>query len=69
MFYACVQGQESVYEWGTATANLWRTTGDICEPGSATWSGMLRNFYGNAAYPNVTGPEHWQVRASRGVGS
>eukprot|EP00041_Stephanoeca_diplocostata_P024594 m.627670 g.627670 ORF g.627670 m.627670 type:complete len:231 (-) comp22561_c0_seq7:1339-2031(-) len=60
VFYSCVQGQENVYQWGPSTANLWRTTGDICAPGHATWTGMLRNFYGNARYPNVTGPGHWQ---------
>jgi hypothetical protein len=30
VFYSCVQGQETVQDWGPTTANLWRTTGDIC---------------------------------------
>jgi len=59
-FYACVQGQEDVYQWGPTTANLWRTTGDICGPGHASWGGMIRNFYGNAKWPNATMPGAWQ---------
>jgi alpha-galactosidase len=61
VFYSCVQGQDNVFEWGPYTANLWRTTGDICAPGKATWDGMLHNFRGNALYPNVSGPGQWQV--------
>lgn len=64
VFYACVQGQDAVQTWGPATANLWRTTGDICAPGKASWASMLRNFYDNAQYPNVTGPGQWQVRSA-----
>lgn len=56
------QGQENVsLSWGASTANLWRTTGDICSPGQATWQGVVNNFYGNAKYPQVSGPGHWQV--------
>lgn len=61
VFYSCVQGQDDVYQWGPATANLWRTTSDICAPNKATWGGVLHNFRGNALYPNVTGPGQWQV--------
>lgn len=61
VFYSCVQGQDNVFEWGPYTANLWRTTSDICAPGKATWDGMLHNFRGNALYPNVSGPGQWQV--------
>jgi len=60
VFYACVWGQENVWQWGAQTANLWRTTGDICAPGEATWSGVVNNFYGNAQHPEVAGPGQWQ---------
>jgi len=60
IFYACVWGQEQVWTWGTPTANLWRTTGDICPPGQASWQGVVNNFYGNALHPAVSGPGHWQ---------
>lgn len=60
IFYSCVWGSEEVYKWGQYTANLWRTTGDICSPGKATWRGMLNNFRGNSKYPPVSGPGHWQ---------
>lgn len=57
-----VQGQENVsLAWGTQMANLWRTTGDICAPMHATWSGVINNFRGNAKYPQISGPGHWQV--------
>eukprot|EP00045_Choanoeca_perplexa_P015572 m.197824 g.197824 ORF g.197824 m.197824 type:complete len:561 (-) comp17029_c0_seq1:2549-4231(-) len=60
VFYACVQGQDQVQDWGPMTANLWRTTGDICSPGHANWDRMLQNFDGNAQYPTVAGPGGWQ---------
>lgn len=47
VFYACVWGSDHVYEWGAETANLWRTTGDICSPGHASFNRMLKNFFGN----------------------
>lgn len=61
VFYSCVQGQDNVsLAWGSDTANLWRTTGDICGPNHANWGGVVRNFYGNAKYPQISGPGHWQ---------
>lgn len=60
VFYMCVQGQENVQEWGPTTGNLWRTTGDICGPGHATWGGVIRNFYGDTRYPNSTMVGAWQ---------
>ena len=51
IFYMCVQGQDNVYQWGSQVGHLWRTTGDICGPGHASWNGMIGNFYGNAKYP------------------
>ena len=60
VFYMCVQGQEGVEEWGPTTGNLWRTTGDICAPGHASWGGVIRNFYGDTRYPNSTMVSAWQ---------
>eukprot|EP01084_Bolivina_argentea_P189707 326186_1 len=60
IFYMCVQGQDNVVSWGQNVGHLWRTTGDICGPGHATYQRMINNFYGNAQVPGVTGPSHWQ---------
>ena len=60
VFYMCVQGQEGVQSWGPSTGNLWRTTGDICGPGHATWGGVIRNFYGDTRFPNSTQIGAWQ---------
>ena len=77
VFYMCVQGQDSVYQWGRETGNLWRTTWDIAHqdptfkgnhhlaPNLATWSGIMDNFYGNMRYPNVTEVGAWQDPVSR----
>lgn len=60
IFYMCVWGQQNVYEWGPSTGTLWRTTGDICTPGHASWNNMLSNFRGDSAHPNATSPGAWQ---------
>ena len=61
IFYLCVQGQDNVQEWGSDIGHLWRTTDDIMVGGgTATYQGMINNFYGNAKYPGVSGPSHWQ---------
>lgn len=60
MFYMCVQGQDNVQEWGPSLGTLWRTTGDICKPGKATWHGMISNFRGDTAFPNATMKGAWQ---------
>ena len=66
VFYMCVQGQENVQEWGPTTGNLWRTTGDICGPGHATWGGVIRNFYGDTRYQNSTMVGAWRDPDSAG---
>ena len=60
MFYMCVWGSERVYEWGPSHGTLWRTTGDICPPGHASWNRMLGNFRGDTRFPNATAPGGWQ---------
>eukprot|EP01083_Nonionella_stella_P307236 1079124_1 len=60
IFYMCVLGDDNVASWGQNIGHLWRTTGDICAPGDASFERMLRNFYGNSKYPGLSGPSHWQ---------
>jgi len=60
IFYMCVWGGGEVQEWGQNIGHLWRTTGDICSPGHASYQNMIDNFYENAKYPGISGPSHWQ---------
>ena len=59
-FYMCVWGSDNVYQWGPSIGTIWRTTLDICPPGHATWSRMIRNFIGDTQYPNSTQIGAWQ---------
>ena len=43
-FYACNWGVEKPWEWAPEVANLFRNTGDICSPGSISFSRILSNF-------------------------
>jgi alpha-galactosidase len=43
------------YEWGVATGNLWRTTGDI----SDNWPSIYANILNNRAYAAYAGPNGW----------
>ena len=44
--------------------SLWMICAIYSAPGHATYQGMINNFHGNAKYPGVTGPGHWQVEIS-----
>ena len=55
----CVWGGGNVESWAQNIGHLWRTTGDICGPGDASYDRMIENFYGNAKYPGLSGPGHW----------
>jgi alpha-galactosidase len=51
----CNWGQESPWNWGPTTGNLWRTTGDI----NASFGSMLSNFHQNVVLASHAGPGAW----------
>ncbi|MDI5972588.1 alpha-galactosidase [Streptomyces sp. SL13] len=55
VFSMCEWGDDSVWTWGAATGNLWRTTGDI----NASFSSMLSNFHTNVGLAQYAGPGAW----------
>jgi alpha-galactosidase len=55
LFSLCNQGQDSVWTWGAADGDSWRTTNDI----NASYSSMLSNFHQNVALAAYAGPGHW----------
>jgi len=42
--YQCNWGAEEPWNWAPEVANLFRNTGDICGPGSISFSSILNNF-------------------------
>ena len=55
VFSMCEWGEDSVWTWGAATGNLWRTTGDI----NASFGSMLSNFHTNVGLAQYAGPGAW----------
>jgi len=55
VFSMCEWGEDSVWTWGAATGNLWRTTGDI----NASFGSMLSNFRTNVQLAPYAGPGAW----------
>lgn len=55
LFAICNWGNDSVGNWGPATGNSWRTTGDI----TATWSSVLSILDSQAAYTSASRPGAW----------
>ena len=51
----CEWGSNRPWEWGPATGNLWRTTGDIAD----RWSSVLALLDLNAQYALAAGPGAW----------
>lgn len=54
-FSICNWGMEDVWEWGPATGNSWRTSGDI----APNWASVKYNFEMNQLHPEVAGPGSW----------
>lgn len=54
-FYQCNWGEQSPWEWGPQTANLFRNTGDICAPGEIAWGRILSNFDNTIVHSNTPG--------------
>ncbi|MFC1436619.1 RICIN domain-containing protein, partial [Streptacidiphilus sp. N1-3] len=55
LFSLCSWGQDSVWTWGAAIGNSWRTTGDI----NPSYSSMLSIFHSNVQLAAYAGPGHW----------
>ena len=54
-FSICDWGEESPWNWGPTTGNLWRTTGDI----KPTFTSMLSIFHQNVGLASHAGPGSW----------
>jgi alpha-galactosidase len=55
VYSLCEWGEDSVWTWGSATGNLWRTTGDI----NASFGSMLSIFHSNVKLAQYAGPGGW----------
>lgn len=55
----CTWGLGFPWLWGSAVGHLWRTTGDICEPGKANWERALKIALANEKLFEYAGPGHW----------
>jgi alpha-galactosidase len=55
VFSICEWGSNRPWEWGPATGNLWRTTGDIED----RWASMIALLDLNLQYAHAAGPGHW----------
>ncbi|MDN3351313.1 alpha-galactosidase [Actinomadura sp. DC4] len=55
VYSLCEWGEDSVWTWGSATGNLWRTTGDI----NASYGSMLSIFHANVKLAQYAGPGGW----------
>jgi alpha-galactosidase len=51
----CNWGQDSVWTWGAATGNMWRTTNDIYH----SFASMLSTFHANVGLAAYAGPGAW----------
>ncbi|MBC7364504.1 MAG: glycoside hydrolase family 27 protein [Candidatus Aminicenantes bacterium] len=55
----CSWGVGEPWKWAAAVGHLWRTTGDICEPGKADWKSALEIVFANEKLFPYAGPGHW----------
>ncbi|MGQ9801860.1 MAG: glycoside hydrolase family 27 protein [Candidatus Saccharicenans sp.] len=55
----CSWGVGEPWKWAATLAHLWRTTGDICEPGRADWNTALEIVFTNEKLHEYAGPAHW----------
>jgi len=59
VFYICNWGAESTWTWAPRIGDVWRSTGDVGDPGRAEWSRILSNFDLNAQHSSSDGPSGW----------
>ena len=55
----CSWGVGEPWKWAAAVGHLWRTTGDICEPGKADWNSAMKIVFANEKLYEYAGPGHW----------
>jgi len=55
----CSWGVGEPWKWAAAVGHLWRTTGDICEPGKADWNSAIEIVFANEKLFAYAGPGHW----------
>jgi alpha-galactosidase len=55
----CSWGVGEPWKWAAAVGHLWRTTGDICEPGQADWNSAMEIVLANEKLYAYAGPGHW----------
>lgn len=55
----CSWGEGSPWKWAAAVGHLWRTSGDICEPGRADWGNAIEIAFANEQLFEWAGPGHW----------
>jgi alpha-galactosidase len=59
VYSLCSWGEGQPWKWAAAVGNLWRTTGDICEPGKADWGNAMKIAAANEKLYAAAGPGHW----------
>jgi alpha-galactosidase len=59
VFSLCSWGVGEPWKWAASVGHLWRTTGDICSPGKASWSAAMKNTAANEKLYEAAGPGHW----------
>lgn len=59
LLYICNWGTELAWTWAPRLGNVWRSTGDVGDPGHADWSNIVLNFEQNAFHAASGGPNHW----------
>lgn len=55
----CSWGDGSPWLWAASAGHLWRTTGDICQPGQADWQEAINIAFANEKLFEYAGPGHW----------
>jgi alpha-galactosidase len=59
VYSLCSWGEGQPWKWAASVGNLWRTTGDICEPGKADWDDAMKVVAANEKLYEAAGPGHW----------
>jgi len=59
VFSLCSWGEGQPWKWAASVGHLWRTTGDICAPGKASWATAMQNAAANETLFAAAGPGHW----------
>ena len=59
VYSLCSWGVGKPWEWAASVGHLWRTTGDICEPGKADWDRAMKVAAANEKLSEAAGPGHW----------